>query len=88
MDPAKWEALWNKGVRHMLFAIKRYRIHSEAGRYVLHEHPASASSWRLPEMQSLMSDLGIKKVNAHMSRFKMKSKDEHGEGLVKKSIWY
>ena len=46
MDPIKWEALWNKGVRHMLFAIKLYRIQHDAGRFFLHEHPASASSWR------------------------------------------
>ena len=35
-------------------------------------------------MQSLMADLGIRKVNAHMCRFKMKSSDEQGEGMVKK----
>ena len=35
-------------------------------------------------MQSLMDDLGIKKVNAHMCRFKMMSEDDQGKGLVKK----
>ena len=52
MDPNKWEALWNKGVRHMLFAIKLYRNQCDAGRFFLHEHPASASSWKLPEMMA------------------------------------
>ena len=84
MDPIKWEALWNKGVTHGLFAIKLYRIQSEAGRSLLHEHPASASSWRIPEMQSLMTDLGIGKVSAQMCRFKMLNSDEQGEGVVKK----
>ena len=84
MDPAKWELLWNKGVRHMLFAIKLYRIQAEAGRYFIHEHPSSASSWKLPEMQALMSDLGISKTNTHMCRFGMVSEDELGVGLVKK----
>ena len=68
----------------MLFAIKLYRIQHDAGRFFLHEHPASASSWRLPEIQSLMEDLGIKKVNAHMCRFKMMSEDKQGKGLAKK----
>ena len=86
MDPVKWEALWNKGVGHMLFAIKLYRIQSEAGRFFLHEHPASASRWRIPEMQFLMTDLGIKKVNAHMCGFKMLSSDEQGEGVVKNKL--
>ena len=31
-----------------------------------------------------MEDLGIKKVNAHMCRFKMMSEDDQGKGLVKK----
>ena len=68
----------------MIFAIKLYRIQSESGRFFLHEHPASASSWRLPEMISLMNDLKISKVNTHMCRFKMFSQDELGRGLVKK----
>ena len=84
MDPVKWENMWNKGVRHMQFAVKLYRIQHEAGRFFLHEHPASASSWKLPEMQSLMTDLGIKKTSSHMCRFKMMSEDEQGRGLVKK----
>ena len=83
MDPEKYEAMWNKGVRHMIFAIKLYRIQSESGRFFLHEHPASASSWKLPEMQALMSDLNISKINTHMCRFGMTShihgrKGEHG----------
>ena len=28
----KWEAMWKKGVRHMPFAIKLYRIRVAAGR--------------------------------------------------------
>ena len=84
MDPGKWETMWNKGMGYMLFATKLYPIQRDDGRFFLHEHLASASSWRLPEMQSLTSDLGIKKVNAHMCRFKMMSEDEQGKGLVKK----
>ena len=66
----------------MVFAIKLYRIQAESGRFFLHEHPASASSRRLPEMMSLMADLKISKINAHMCRFKMFSEDEMGRGLV------
>ena len=69
MDPDKYEAMWNKGVRHMIFAVKLFRIQAESGRFFLHEHPASASSWKLPEMVALMADLNISKINAHMCRF-------------------
>lgn len=84
MGDTKWQAMWDKGVRHMLFAIKIYRIQSESGRFFLHEHPQSASSWRLPEMVSLMEDLKINKTATHMCRFGMRSQDEQGLGLVKK----
>ena len=83
-DPIKWDAMWNKGVRHMLFAINPYRIQHDAVRFFLHAHPASASSWIFPEMQPLMNDVGIKKVNAHMCRFKMMSEDDQGKGLTTK----
>ena len=68
----------------MLFAIKLYRIQADAGRYFLHEHPASASSWKLPEMMAPMEDYKLKRVNGHMCRFGMTSTDEKGNGLVKK----
>ena len=84
MEPAKWNALWDKGVRHMLFAIKLYRLQADAGWLFLHEHPSSASSWQIPEMIALMRDLNIEKINAHMCRFGMMREDENGGGLVKK----
>ena len=46
MDPAKWDALMEKGLRHMRFAIKLYRLQAEQGRRFLHEHPSSATSWQ------------------------------------------
>ena len=44
MDTAKWDALRNKRIRHMMFAIRLYRIQAEAGRFFINEHPSSASS--------------------------------------------
>ena len=67
MDPAKWDALMEKGLRHMRFAIKLYRLQAEQGRWFRHEHPSSATSWKMPEMKSLMNDLQIQKtVWAHV----------------------
>ena len=51
MNPKKWDALMEKGLRHMRFAIKLYRLQAIQGRWFLHEHPNSASSWKLPDMQ-------------------------------------
>ena len=44
IKPEKWEALWEKGVRHMRSAIKLYKHQAENGRFFIHEHPNIASS--------------------------------------------
>ena len=68
----------------MTFTIKLYRLQAEQGRWFLHEHPNSATYWKMPEMQSLMNDLHIQKNVGHMCRYGMRSKDEHGAGKVEK----
>ena len=83
MDLNKWEASWNKGVCRMLFAIKSYRIQAIAGKFFPHEHPASASNWKLPETQALMEDYKLKKVNGQNCRFGVTGTDEIGLGVVK-----
>ena len=84
MNPDKWNALIEKGLRHMRFAIKLYRLQAESNRFFLHEHPSSATSWKMPEMLKLMSDLNVEKSVAHMCRYGMKSADEFGGGHLKK----
>ena len=88
MNPKKWEALMEKGIRHMRFAAKFCRLQAEQGRWLLHEHPNSASSWKLPEVQELMNDLGIQKTAGHMCRYGMQSMDEHGSSKVKQTTGF
>ena len=84
MSPDKWNSLIEKGLRHMRFAVKLYRLQDEGGRFFLHEHPNSATSWKMPEVLKLMNDLQLEKTTAHMCRYGMKSADESGGGRVKK----
>ena len=84
MSTDEWDALLEKGVGHMRLAIKIYRLQVEGGRYFIHEHPNSASSWKLPGMVKFMNEMGMDKVAGHMCRCGMKSSDEWGEGPIKK----
>ena len=68
----------------MRFAIKLYRIQMEQGRWFLHEHPNSATSWRMPEMVKFMEEYKLTKTVCHMCRYGMYSKDACGIGKVKK----
>ena len=43
---------------------KAVKYQVESGRLFLHEHPESASSWKIPEMQQLMEMEGVIEVVA------------------------
>ena len=64
--------------------MKLYRFQVESGRLFIHEHPNSASTWKMQEMTKLTEDIGFDKVVGHMFRFGTNSKDEQGAGPVKK----
>ena len=52
------------------------------------EHPATATSWRMKEVQSLKSRVGVFEVISDMCRFGMKITDKDGTALVKKKTRY
>ena len=39
VTPENWEALWEKGVHHMMFATKLYTLQADNGRVFIHENP-------------------------------------------------
>ena len=43
----------------MKFVVELYRIQIEAGRTFLHEQPAYATSWALPEIKKMMREEGV-----------------------------
>ena len=54
--------------------MKLYRKQVEAGRLFLHEHPAHATSWRLPEVERVMKLNGARVVEADQCMFGLKTK--------------
>ena len=49
---AVWQEGFQKAVAHMKFVFELYEFQVQGGRYFLHEHPAQATSWKLPEVVS------------------------------------
>ena len=84
MNPEVVKSIVREGVVHLLFSIELYRIQLQGGRYFLHEHPWTATSWELREMQKFMSQEGLCYSRGDMCVFGMTSKDDLGEGLVMK----
>jgi len=57
------------GRQHLRTSIKFYRKQYDAGRYFLHEHPFSATSWQDEEMVALQRLPGVYTVDGPMCRF-------------------
>ena len=74
MSKENWDAMWEKGIRHMRFAVKLYRLQVDSGRLFIHEHPNSASSWKMPEMVKLMEDINVDRVVGHVCDLVWKAK--------------
>ena len=83
-----WEEKCTQGLSMLEFAISMYWDQIERGRFFLHEHPANATSWSLPQVQQLERHPGVQVVVGDMCRWGMKvASDERNEGdakLVKK----
>ena len=84
MGEVKYNAMLDKARIHLECCVMLYRLQLDQGRYFLHEHPASAGSWKEPRMVDLMNMHGVERVVADMCCFGMTSHDEQGTGLVKK----
>lgn len=60
---SKWteekERRWREDREHLKFMGEVYHKQINEGRWFLHEHPASASSWRLQEIRQVMSLPGV-----------------------------
>ena len=54
------------------------------GLYFLHEHPATASSWKNKHVMDILDRPEVQRIVSPMCAFGMMQEDEEGEALVKK----
>ena len=88
MDPMEVQRKMEYGRRHPEFCTKLYNIQWETGRYFLHEHPASASSWQEKCIQRMLCKHGVTKVVGDQCRYGLTSSDGKHTGLAKKSTGF
>ena len=75
---AAWHERLRKAKGHIKFAVAMYRRQRRQGRYFLHEHPASASSWQLPVMQGLVDEHDGQVVTIDQCMYGQMAVDQHG----------
>jgi len=80
----KVEKAREEGEKHLEFCCKIYAMQIAAGRYFIHEHPLTATSWATDCMKKLRESPAVYTAEAHMCAYGMQSKDKHGPGYAKK----
>lgn len=88
MSAAEVNQRMTYGRKHLQFCAKRYATQWKAGRYLLHEHPASATSWQEKCIKDLMMKEGIIRVNGHQCMFGLKANDGVREGPARKATGF
>ena len=68
----------DKGSRHSNFMVSLYRKQLAAGRHLLHEHPATAVSWKEQGMMSLARNPFVHCVVAHQCAYGFSTPDQDG----------
>ena len=58
-----------KAEAHLVFCCKLYKLQRSLGRYYLHEHPTTATSWETECMKSMQKDLGALRVRADQCQY-------------------
>jgi hypothetical protein len=56
MDPSVVAKMLEDGRMHLRCCAKLYRRQLRGNRHFLHEHPATAFSWREPDIDALVND--------------------------------
>ena len=69
-----------EAVMHLRFCAILYNYQLRHGYHFLHEHPWSAKSWMIPEIQELLQKPNVELVETHLCRFGMQSHWESKEG--------
>ena len=78
MRKADVDKLMAEGRLHLEFMIKIYRKQVEAGRYFLHEHPATAVSWHEKSVLNMALLPGVQIVTADQCMYGLTTKSENG----------
>ena len=86
------ESDWNRKLAeaevHIEFCLTLYEIQRRAGRFYLHEHPRTATSWKLRSMGRFECYSDTIYVDANMCQFGMVTNHRGEQGLVQKATTF
>ena len=74
-----------RGRAHIDFCVQIYRMQLAGKRHFIHEHLETSTAWETDELKQLMLRPEVDATTVHMCAYGMESRDEQGQGLVKKA---
>ena len=66
----------------MRFVISLYKRQVQEGRVLLHEHPKTAKSWSLKEVERMMNKEGVSLYHADQCMYGLKTWGAHREDTM------
>ena len=69
----------DEGERHLKFMCQLYQKQIDAGRFFVHEHPATAVSWKEKDILRLAAQGGVHVTKVDQCRYGLKTKGKDGE---------
>ena len=70
-DPEVTSKEFTRGLSHLKFCCELYKYQVVHGRYLLHEHPAQATSWCTAEVKRIMDREEVDRSVAHKLELNM-----------------
>ena len=88
MSPEEVARRFECARKHLEFRPKLYKIQIGAGRYLLHEHPHTASSWKEQCIKQILKKSGVMYVVGDQCMYGFKITFKNQEGPARKIIGY
>jgi hypothetical protein len=76
----EWEEEYKKAEKHVEFMMEIYKMQIDEGRLFLHEHPLTATSWKMDKVKKVASENGMKTTVADLCQYGMKIESSTGGG--------
>ena len=88
MDPAIVKDRFGYARRHSEFAATLFKMQVKEGRYCVHEHPRSVSSWQDDCINEVPAVKGVQRVIGDQCQYGSKAKGTDGEGPARKTTGF
>ena len=82
-----WEVKYQQGLSHLEYAVQLYWEQISRGRFFIHEHPATATSWGLPLIKELERHPGVQIVTGDMCRWGLTPEASLSSNLSQCRLW-